>query len=177
MLEHLRKGMSKLAQQLDLEFGYTVANHNFELGLPRENALQQFFRPYFPDRYGFGSGYLVDADESVSNQSDWIIYDRFHFSPLLAKSHVADGVEFYPFDSAFAAVEVKSTLTPSVLETALTQIGRTRTLKRQPASPVDLSPILNFASHFDRRLQQILTNYFYMVSMHTPSQNCLLQTM
>lgn len=115
MKKHLLLGIEKISKQLDVEFGYTAANHNFELGLPLENALKSWFYPYFPKRYSFGSGYLVDINGKLSNQSDWVIYDAIHFSPLIRKAHVEDGIEFYPFDSAYGCVEVKRTLTKDSL--------------------------------------------------------------
>ncbi len=121
---HLRKGARKLAANLDTEFSYSVAHHNFELGLPLENALKGFLRNYFPSRYGFGTGYLVDRAGRVSNQSDWIIYDSTNFAPLICKAQETDSVEFFAYDSAYAVVEVKRTLSEAVLRTAVEQLQR-----------------------------------------------------
>src|ERR1017187_5001005 len=82
-----KKGIEKISALLDIELNYSHAKHNFELGLPLEASLRQFFRPYFPSRYGFTSGYIVDDSDTESNQTDWIIFDSEYFSPLLAKIH------------------------------------------------------------------------------------------
>lgn len=144
MKDHLSKGLKKLARQLDIEFAYTVANHKFELGLPLENSLKSFFEQYFPRRYSFGSGYLVDSSNKRSNQCDWIIYDALHYAPLQGKSNVNDGVEYFPFDSAYAVIEVKRTLTKKALNKALTQIAKTKKLSRTKSSPLHINPLLDY---------------------------------
>ena len=102
-----KKGIEKLSAMLDLEFNYSHAHHNFELGLPLESCLRHFFRPYFPLRYGFATGYIVDEEERISNQTDWIIYDAQNFSPLMAKILGTEGNEWIPFDAVYGTVEVK----------------------------------------------------------------------
>jgi hypothetical protein len=164
MKNHIARGLQKLSASLDLELAYTVAHHNFELGLPLENALKGFFRSYFPGRYEFGAGYLVDSSSAVSNQCDWIIYDAINFSPLIAKASAIDNVEFFPNDSVFAVVEVKRTLDAKALSTACTQIARTKSLSRSRASPGFVTPLLDLSSGltFSRdQLAGIQTNHLH----------------
>ncbi|GAB3108855.1 hypothetical protein G8770_23430 [Aestuariicella hydrocarbonica] len=137
-----RKGVEKISALLDLELNYSHAKHNFELGLPLEDSLKHFFRPYFPSRYGFSSGYIVDDTDTVSNQTDWLIYDSHNFSPLLAKIHGSEGAEWFPFDSVYGCVEVKRTLTISALEEAIKQIANTRKLRREPTNLLQVSPYI-----------------------------------
>jgi hypothetical protein len=136
------KGLQKLSALLDLELSYSHAKHNFELGLPLERSLQKFFRPYFPARYGFSSGYIVDDTEQVSNQTDWIIFDTEHFAPLLAQIHGVEGAEWLPFDAVYGCVEVKRSLTEDALKTAIRQIAATKKLTRQKTSLLQVSPYL-----------------------------------
>lgn len=159
MKKYIDKGLTKLAKKLDVEFSFTVANHNFELGLPLENSLKHFFRQYFPSRYGFGSGYLVDINDDVSNQCDWIIFDSVNFPPLIGRAHVEDGVEFFPYDSAFAVVEVKRTLKPDSLAKALDQIAKTKSLRRITSSPGNVSPLLDIGSALTKDVSIIETNH------------------
>jgi hypothetical protein len=137
-----RKGVEKISAMLDLELNYSHAKHNFELGLPLENSLKHFFRPYFPSRYGFSTGYIVDDEDTVSNQTDWIIYDSYNFSPLLANVHGSEGAEWFPFDSVYGCVEVKRTLTESALEEAIKQIANTRKLKRSSTNLLQVTPYI-----------------------------------
>lgn len=159
MKDHLLKGLQKLSAQLDIEFSYTVAKHNFELGLPLENSLKSFFKPYFPTRYSFGAGYLIDKDSTVSNQCDWIIYDSFYYSPLIGKANISDGVEFFPYDCAYAVVEVKRTIDTDVLEKAILQIQRIKCLKRNTSSPARLHPLLDIGTMLTKDCSSIETNH------------------
>jgi hypothetical protein len=147
-----KKGLEKISALLDIELNYSHANHNFEMGLPLEGSLRHFFRPYFPSRYGFSSGYIVDNDDTVSNQTDWIVFDAEHFSPLLANLHGMEGAEWFPFDSVYGCVEVKRTLTEQAFEDAVKQIAATRKLTRTKTDLLQFTPylrmpekLLNFA--------------------------------
>lgn len=137
------KGLQRVSALLDLELNYSHAKHNFELGLPLEGSLRNFFRPYFPSRYGFSTGYIVDEQDAVSNQTDWIVYDAHHFAPLMAQIHGTEGAEWLPFDSVYGCVEVKRTLTEAALLDAMRQISITRKLKRQPTGLLQVSPYVN----------------------------------
>jgi len=146
MKNHLLKGIEKVSSLLDVEFSYTVAQHSFELGVPLENALKNWFAPYFPKRYGFGSGYMVDKNEKVSNQCDWIIYDPIFFNPLIHKASQIDNVEFFPFDSVYGCVEVKRTLSADTLDKAINQLKEIRSLERENANPGYFHPLLDFGA-------------------------------
>lgn len=148
-----RKGLEKLSGLLDLELSYSHARHNFELGLPLESSLREFFRPYFPARYGFASGYLVDEHEQVSNQIDWIVFDALHSPPLLAKIHGTEGPEWFPFEGVFGCVEVKRTLTEPAFADAVRQIAVTRKLRRAPTNLLQVSPYLSINPGFLNLMQ------------------------
>lgn len=155
MIDYMIKGMKKISRQLDIEFDYNPARYNFESGLPLENALQDFLKPYFPTKYGFGRGYLVDKDSSVSNQSDWIIYDKVNFCPIIAKSSDSDTFEWYPFDGAYGVVEVKRTLSKESLSNAIKQLNVTKKLKREPTTVLSIHPHKTFSpKHFGLREDQ-----------------------
>lgn len=142
MLKKTIHGIQKISKLLDVELSYSTANHNFELGIPLENALKSFFSEYFPTRYKFTSGYLVDEKESVSNQLDWIIYDSAHFPPLMAKAQHQDMIEWIPFNGSYGSVEVKRTLSKSSLTKAVKQIKRTKLLERDDVSLTQINPFL-----------------------------------
>lgn len=137
-----KKGLEKISALLDLELNYSHAHHNFEMGLPLEGSLRHFFRPYFPSRYGFSSGYIVDNDDAISNQTDWIIFDAEHFSPILAQLHGMEGAEWFPFDSVYGCVEVKRSLTEQALDNAVKQIAETRKLNRARTDLLQFTPYL-----------------------------------
>lgn len=136
------RGLQKLSAMLDLELSYSHAKHNFELGLPLEGSLRKFFRPYFPARYGFSSGYIVDEKDTVSNQTDWIIFDAEHFAPLMAQIHGIEGAEWFPFDAIYGCIEVKRTLNKKKLNEAIEQILKTRKLTREKTNLLQVSPYM-----------------------------------
>ncbi|MCI1265110.1 MAG: hypothetical protein LKG19_00965 [Saprospiraceae bacterium] len=158
MKNHLKKGIEKISKKLDLEFSFTVAEYNFELGIPLENVLKSFFEQYFPNRYKFGSGYLVDINENVSNQCDWIIYDPQYYAPLIGKANSQDSIEYYPFDSVYSVIEVKRTLNKESFEKAIKQIKKTQRLRRSNSSPAQITPLLDFNTALTTDLSSIWSN-------------------
>jgi hypothetical protein len=148
MLEQAVHGIEKISKQLDIEFSYSTANHNFELGLPLENSLKNYFKKYFPKKCEFTSGYLVDKDGKVSNQIDWIIYNCLDFTPLIAKSNIEDTVEWIPFDSVYSSVEVKRTLDEDTLNKAIIQISKSKQLQRAKTTLLQVNPLLEIPLKF-----------------------------
>src|SRR5690606_17074026 len=130
-----------LSNQLNLEFDFSTANHNYEKGIPLENALKDFFRQYFPLKYGFASGYLVDEKEAVSRQCDWVIYDALNVSPLFSNK-VDTGTEWYPFDGVYGTVEVKRSLTVDQFDKAVQQILSVKKLYRHPNHIFNPHPVI-----------------------------------
>jgi hypothetical protein len=158
----LDKSILKISQQLDVEFNFTLAHHNFELGLPRENALKVFFQRYFPTRYGFSSGYLVDFEGTQSNQCDWIIYDQVYFQPIMAKSFTEDTLEVLYYDSAFGGVEVKSRLTEEVLIKAIKQVASLKKLKRSNyETAACFTPLIDAKLLITKNVSSLKTANFY----------------
>ncbi|MFH1121457.1 MAG: DUF6602 domain-containing protein [Bacteroidota bacterium] len=175
MKKHLLMGIEKVSSLLDVEFSYAVAQHNFELGVPLENALKNWFVPYFPKRYAFGSGYMVDKNEKQSNQCDWIIFDPIHFNPLIHKAALTDNVEYYPFDSVYGCVEIKRTLSIKTLVKVINQLKEIRSLERENANLGYINPLLDYSGMSKLPLKDIITNrlitaiYAYTIDKHFPS--------
>ncbi|MFX1284522.1 MAG: DUF6602 domain-containing protein [Promethearchaeota archaeon] len=44
-------------------------------GTHRELIIEDFFRKFFPKRFDYGNGYIIDSELNKSNQSDVVIYD------------------------------------------------------------------------------------------------------
>jgi len=160
MIKKTIYGIQKISKLLDIEFSYSTANHNFELGIPLENALKSFFSIYFPTRYRFTAGYLVDEKETISNQLDWIIYDSINFPPLMAKSNHQDLIDWIPFNGSYGSVEVKRTLTESSLKKAVKQIKQTKQLERNEVNITQINPFF----HIPKRMLNIREE--------TPMQKC-----
>lgn len=163
MINQYIKSMRKISGLLDLEFNYSPAHHNFETGLPLEGALRNFFTPYFPKRYGFTSGYLIDENEKISNQCDWIIYDAINIPPIMHQD-ISSGLNWIPFDGAFGCVEIKRNLTSKTLKKAIKQIEKTKGLSRTETNILHIHPIKNFPPKFfniPANIELKTTNSFY----------------
>ncbi len=129
-----------------------------------ETKVKNFFVQYFPRRYGFTSGYLVDKDENISNQLDWIIFDATYFSPLMGKAQLEDSIEWLPFDAAYGSIEVKRTLDEDSLEKAVRQIEKTKNLKRDPVDLLQVNPLLHFSKkqlNIPEEYKLPICNYYY----------------
>jgi hypothetical protein len=164
VLDKYIESMKKISSMLDLELNYSPARYNFEKGIPLENALKYFFKPYFPIKYGFTSGYLVDQDENISNQCDWIIFDAINTPPIISSHGIDTGTSWFPYDGAYGNVEVKRTLTKPVLTRAIEQIANTRKLKRDETDILHIHPMKKFPKKFyglsDETYYKV-TNKFY----------------
>lgn len=49
--------------------------HNVDRGIFREAIVENFLRPFLPERYGLMSGEVFDSEGSVSGQIDIVIHD------------------------------------------------------------------------------------------------------
>lgn len=144
MKDAILRGARKISALLDVEFGYSSARHSFELGLPLENALRSFFRPFFPTRYGFSAGYIVDEADRTSDQVDWIIYDAVNAAPIIPKFSDMDNIEWFVADCVYGAVEVKRTLNLVTLRRSCEQSASVKDLYREPTHIYRFFPYADF---------------------------------
>ncbi|HMF70982.1 MAG TPA: DUF6602 domain-containing protein [Flavitalea sp.] len=97
-----------------------------------EASLRVLLSNLLPERVNITHGHIVDKFTNVSNQQDVLIAESFFTKSLI---RTLDGTEFYPFESIFAAGEVKKTWSQSKLSDAIKSITRIkRLLKRDPIS-------------------------------------------
>lgn len=163
MVNQVLLGMEKISNQLNIEFNFSSANYNYEKGVPLERALKDFFRPYFPLKYGFSSGYLVDENDNKSRQCDWIIYDALNTSPLLSNS-IDIGTEWIPFDGVYGTVEVKRSLSIKQFKSALTQIKSVKDLYRHEAHILNnhsIMPLTNEQLGIPEHVKVPKSNHIY----------------
>lgn len=80
--------------------------HPLEVGLARERLLIDFLSRLIPERFGIGSGFVINSAGVRSKQIDIIIYDKI-ISPVF---RLPGGVSFYPVECVVAVGEVKTTL-------------------------------------------------------------------
>jgi hypothetical protein len=83
--------------------------HQGEKGGIRERRVADFLSTYLPQKYGIGTGHIIDRHGHISNQTDIVIYDALNGIALPVDKYYS----LFPCESVYAAIEVKSKLTAS----------------------------------------------------------------
>src|SRR5947209_13512891 len=98
--------------------------HRGERGKNDEERLRAFLRRVLPRRFSVGSGFLVcsNPDSLPSHETDVVIYDEVHNSPL----HRELSAFVYPIEMVHATVEVKGVLDNGMIPTVLDNIACVR---------------------------------------------------
>lgn len=109
-----------------LDVDAAAVAHPTVKGNAYENNWRAMLSDYLPRRYQVEDGFLVDADGSISQQIDVVVFDR-QYSPFLFKQ---DGCTYMPAESAYAVFEVKPTLGAKNIEYAGEKIASARKLRR-----------------------------------------------
>lgn len=65
-----------------------------------------WFIDYFPKRYSFCNGFVIDSNGNLSDQIDIIVYDKL-YSPLVFNQN---GINYVTAESVFAVFEVKQNI-------------------------------------------------------------------
>lgn len=99
--EAMRRSFSGWEQDLSPDEG--------EKGGIRERRVADFLSRVLPQRFGIGTGHIIDARQEKSHQTDIVIYDAIDGVAL----PVDDYYSLFPCESVYAAIEVKSTLSGS----------------------------------------------------------------
>jgi hypothetical protein len=122
----------------------TSVPHEGEKGGIRERRVRDFLACHLPDKYGIGSGHIVDKKGTMSLQEDIVIFDRINGPVLRIDSYY----QVFPCESVCATVEVKSTLTSGEIEKCIEHTRRLEELDRIDHRG-DLGPIQSFVFAYD----------------------------
>jgi len=101
-------------------------------GHAREIFLQNLLKPILPPYVEIGSGKIADSKGTLSAETDVIIYSRQTLPPLLYKHDFG----IYPAEACVYAIEVKSKLTATEIQSTIEKFKRLREL-------IYLPPALN----------------------------------
>lgn len=80
--------------------------HAGERGRICEEIIRSVLIKTLPKRFSIGSGFLISSEGLSSRQTDIVIFDNFHNSPLLSEF----GSCLFPVEIVYATIEVKSVL-------------------------------------------------------------------
>jgi hypothetical protein len=118
--------LQQLADQSQRELARLMPHYG-ERGRIAEEIIKAVLTRTLPKRFSIGTGIIFSADGQVSSQTDIVIYDNFHNSPLLSEF----GSCLFPIETVFATVEVKSVLTKKELRNSMDAIMRMRAVGKR----------------------------------------------
>ena len=132
----LRDVLAAISTTLRNDFAASaVIGHPGDVGDERERFLQSFLRSgHFPRKYEIskGHGKIISTDGRASLQTDIVMYDAYN-CPVLRDGH---NHQFFPIESVYAVIEVKSRLTKDKFVEAATNIASVKALAKD--GPVEL---------------------------------------
>jgi hypothetical protein len=127
--------ISKAAQKLrdDFEHIRETIPHSGEKGDETEDKVREFLNGHMPKRFHATKGFVIDADNQMSDHQDVIIYDE-QSSPV----YKYDGAnQIVSADAVAAIMEVKAVLNKGQLEEAFAKIEEVKRLRKRPISEMD----------------------------------------
>lgn len=139
-----------------------ILQHNLEKGLGNEQALRELLSWFLPKRFGVAKGKVANHEGDMSRQLDVIIYDAIQCPTLFLDENEN---QILPVEGVYGVVEVKTTLTSSILEDAFINLESVYRLQpRVDCSTNDYlfhcPPSLQvFAFHDDRSLASIAEQF------------------
>lgn len=126
-----RSIFEQAAKKLRQEFDeLTTVPHNALKGSEAEQLVRKFLGDHIPKRFAVGSGFIIDPHDTVSRQTDVVVYDSFN-CPVYRAS---DSAGIFPSDNVAAVVEVKSSLNTAELEDCFEKISSVKRLSKHSVS-------------------------------------------
>lgn len=112
--------------QLQSEVLSGVLPHYGERGENDEQRVRDFLSKVLPKKFSVGTGFIVCSAPSLppSSQTDVVIYDEIHNSPL----HRELAAYIYPAETVYGTIEVKATLRSSDLKKISEDIQKIRAM-------------------------------------------------
>jgi hypothetical protein len=121
------KNISKKLNSDSDEIRTFFASHRPSAGANREGLIADFLKRHLPSRYEVSHGLVLSSEGEFSNQADIVICDKLNNAPLFS-----DRVEpIWLVEAIYSLIEVKTTLSPSVLDDCVSKCKRFKSLKRQ----------------------------------------------
>ncbi len=110
-------------------------------GAESEQLLRNFLAAFLPKRFAVGTGYIVDPGETLSYETDVVIYDALN----CAAYPLTRAVTMVPSDGVAAAIEVKARLYGGYLREDFLKARLLKSLKRPaPVAGASIPPFIGF---------------------------------
>ena len=91
-------------------------SHRFLKGRIREIAINNLITPIISKKLEIGTGKIIDSTNYESSEIDLIIHSKELIPPLMFNEQLG----LFPIESCLAAIEVKSTVNATELQTSIT---------------------------------------------------------
>ena len=133
-LEMLKKSIKRI--EADFDFS-AIIDHNCSKGTFREQILKNFLRPFLPGCYGVSGGQAFDDAGNISKQLDVVIYDSLfsYIAPYM------DDFIYFPCESVYGNIEIKSNLNKQSFEEAAKNIASLKKLSRKCIESFHINPM------------------------------------
>ncbi|MEU5769742.1 DUF6602 domain-containing protein [Streptomyces asoensis] len=92
--------------QAEVDIFNKLIKHWGERGRENELSLARLLENLVPQRYGVGSGMIIDSQDNYSQQTDIVIYNQADEPAFLAQSNQV----LFPIENVRACIEVKTTV-------------------------------------------------------------------
>jgi hypothetical protein len=140
MVELTREAIfDQAAKKLRQDFDeLSTVPHRGLKGSEAERLVRDFLNGHIPRRFEAGAGFIVDRFDSVSKQTDLVIYDALNCPVYRASSEAA----ILPNDNVAAVVEVKSVIDKERLREASQNIAAAKSLAKSRGADTG-----NFTTH------------------------------
>ncbi|MFB9628949.1 DUF6602 domain-containing protein [Nonomuraea helvata] len=138
--ETLDRAFFRRCHQIEREIISRVAyekefnEQNFDSGWAVEEIMRQVLRELLPRRYAVQAASISDSKGYSAGDCDVAIFNDFWF-PVVKSGPTADSRKVYlPIEGVYAVLEIKQTLTPSSLKSAMQKLVTCHRLFRPPSS-------------------------------------------
>lgn len=99
--------------------------HPGEFGMYREQIVKELLKPFLPEKFDIGTGFIITSKNRISTQCDLIIYDREN-SPIIENAEQ----RFFPVECVVGVIEIKSNLSKSDFKKAVSKLSKIKKLRR-----------------------------------------------
>ena len=124
---------ASLRLRADFEEVRNSVPHRGVAGSEGEKILSHFLDDHMPQRFRTTNGFIIDKADSISGQTDIIVYDALN-CPVYRTSSTG---MIIPSDNAAAVFEVKFDLTTTGLRNDIRKIHNIKNLTKTPHLPQD----------------------------------------
>lgn len=106
-----------------------MSHHPTTKGDLLEHAWRDLLRETLPSRYKVSAGFVISADNEISQQIDCVVYDNT-FTPTFFSEH---RLAYIPAEAVYAVCEIKPTVNKGSILYAAEKVKSVRSLRRTSA--------------------------------------------